>query len=216
MANFLGAESCETLRLMFADDRRFAKTVTMNKNRFGRGVYRYFAAPVPPLIEAVRRLVYPGLAEIANGWQRLLGHEERYPAPWPEFRRHCAAAGQATPSPLLLRYEAGGFNAPHQDLRGDVFFPVQLVVVLSSRAETAVGGQSDFAGGEFLFCDQPERKASDRRLVPAGLGDVVFFCTRSRLVRVGGVYGLKPVKHGLNQVTSGVRFALGIPFHEFR
>jgi hypothetical protein len=201
---------------MFADDMFFAKTVTMNKGRFGRGVYRYFAAPVPPLIDAIRELVYPFVAQTANDWQRLLMDEERYPAAWPEFRGRCAAAGQTTPSPLLLRYEAGGFNALHQDLRGDVFFPVQLVIVLSSRGESVVSGDNDFSGGEFLFCDQPERKASDRRLVPAGLGDVVFFCTRSRLERIGGAYGLKPVKHGLNRVTAGIRFALGIPFHEFR
>lgn len=128
----------------------------------------------------------------------------------------CAEAGQTTPSPLLLRYEAGGFNALHQDLRGDVFFPLQLVVVLSPRA--ASGDDSDpggFTGGEFLLCDQPERKSSDRRQIAAGLGDAVLFCTRARLVRVGDVHGLKPVMHGLNLITSGTRYAIGIPFHDF-
>lgn len=212
---FLSDENCETLRRMFADDALFAKTVTMNKPHFGNGVYRYFAAPVPPLVDAIRQLVYPRVAEIANEWQRLLASEERYPATWPAFRGRCAAAGQTTPSPLLLRYEAEGFNAPHQDLRGEVFFPLQLVIVLSARAESVVDGENTFTGGEFLVCDQPERKASDRREAPAGLGDAVLFCTRSRLVRVGGVYGLQPVKHGLNRVAAGVRFAVGIPFHEF-
>lgn len=135
---------------------------------------------------------------------------------WSAFQQRCSDADQMTPSPLLLRYEAGGFNALHQDIRGDVFFPVQLVIVLSSRAESATDGANTFTGGEFLFCDQPERKRSDRCAVPAGRGDAVFFCTRSRLVRVGGAYGLKPVKHGLNLVTTGVRYAVGIPFHEFR
>lgn len=212
---FLSDENCEALRMMFADDALFAKTVTMNKPHFGKGVYRYFAAPVPPLVDAIRQLVYPRVAEIANEWQRLLACDERYPATWPAFRGRCAAAGQTTPSPLLLRYEAEGFNAPHQDLRGEVFFPLQLVIVLSRRAESVVDGENTFTGGEFLCCDQPERKASDRREAPAGLGDAVLFCTRSRLVRVGGVYGLQPVKHGLSRVAAGVRFAVGIPFHEF-
>lgn len=212
----LSAERCETLRLMFDDDLLFAKTVTMDKARFGKGVYRYFAAPIPPLVEALRHLVYPHLAAIANRWQRLLQREDQYPATWPPFRQRCAQAGQTTPSPLLLRYEAGGFNALHQDVRGDVFFPVQLVIVLSPRVEEASGDALAFTGGEFLVCDQPQRKPSDQRAVQAGLGDAVFFCTRSRLMRVGGVYGLKPVKHGLNRVDSGIRYALGIPFHDFR
>jgi hypothetical protein len=160
--------------------------------------------------------MYPHLAELVNRWQRLLNREQFYPATWSGFRGRCAAAGQAVPSPLLLRYEAGGFNALHQDIRGDVYFPVQLVVVLSPRSNSTVGDESSFTGGEFLFCDQPERKDSDRRAVPAGLGDAVLFCTRERLVRVGGAYGLQPVQHGLNEVASGTRYAIGVPFHEFR
>lgn len=170
----LNAENCESLRAMFDDDLLFAKTVTMDKERFGRGVYRYFAAPIPPLVDALRQLVYLHLAAIANRWQRLLNCEENYPASWPQFGERCAQAGQTTPSPLLLRYEAGGFNALHQDLRGEVFFPVQMVIVLSRRVVSATGDNA-FTGGEFLFCDQPERKSSDRREVPAGLGDAVFF-----------------------------------------
>ena len=204
------------LRSMFDNDPLFAKTVTMNKDRFGQGVYRYFTAPVPPLVDAIRQLIYPQLAEIANRWQRLLDREEPYPATWTSFRHRCARAGQTTPSPLLLRYETGGFNALHQDVRGDVFFPLQLVVVLSPRAESDAHDAGAFTGGEFLLCAQPERKPSDRRLIPAGLGDAVLFCTRSRLIRVGGIYGLKPVKHGLNRIASGTRYAVGIPFHEFR
>lgn len=206
---------CAAIREMFDQDRLFAKTVTMNKSRFGRGVYRYFAAPMPPVVNALRQSFYPRLAEIANRWQCLLKDEARFPMTWPEFRGCCAKAGQTTPSALMLRYETGGFNALHQDLRGEVFFPMQLVVVLSERVSSASGEANAFTGGEFLFCDQPERKASDRRVIPAGLGDAVIFCTRARLLCVGGAYGLKSVKHGLNQIDSGTRCAIGIPFHEF-
>jgi hypothetical protein len=212
----LSAERCETLRTLFDDDRLFSKTVTMNKDRFGRGVYRYFAAPIPPLVDAIRQRVYPHLAEIANRWQRLLRRDDQYPTTWSALRDRCIAAGQTTPSPLLLRYETGGFNAPHRDIRGDIFFPVQLVVVLSSRNDCLLSDSNAFAGGEFLFCDEPDRKPSDRCTVSAGLGDAVLFCTQARLVPVGGVYGLKPVKHGLNRITAGSRYALGVPFHDFR
>jgi hypothetical protein len=218
LPGLLRAEECETLRGMFDQDRLFAKTVTMNKNRSGKGVYRYFAAPIPLLVDAIRDRVYPHVAEIANRWQTLLDDEvkgdERYPATWSAFRDRCATAGQTTPSPLLLRYDAGGFNALHQDVRGEVFFPIQLVVVLSPRA-SAMNVANAFTAGEFLFCDQPERKPSNRRAIPAGLGDAVLFCTRERLVRVGGVYGLQPVKHGLARIASGTRYAIGIPFHDF-
>ena len=100
----------------------------------------------------------------------------------------------------------------HRDLRGRVFFPVQLAVVLSPRADQEADG---FQGGEFLLCDVPEGPKARRREVAAGLGDAILFCTRARLVRVGDVYGLKPVMHGLNPITSGIRYAIGIPFHDF-
>jgi hypothetical protein len=119
----LGPQQCETLRAMFDEDRLFAKTVTMNKSHFGKGVYRYFAAPLPSLVDAVRHLIYPHAAEIANRWQHMLNDNGLYPATWSEFHDRCAQAGQTTPSPLLLRYEAGGFNAPHQDLRGRCLWP---------------------------------------------------------------------------------------------
>ena len=215
LPGLLSAVECAALRTMFDEDRLFSKTVTMNKSHFGKGVYRYFAAPIPRLVDAVRRLVYPHMAQIANGWQRLLHEDDLYPATWSGFRGLCAEAGQSTPSPLMLRYEAEGFNAPHQDIRGAVFFPLQLAIVLSPRVDSPANDPNEFTGGEFLFCDQPERKPADRSLIPAGLGDAVLFCTRARLVRVGGVYGLKPVKHGMDRITSGSRYALGIPFHEF-
>jgi hypothetical protein len=112
--------------------------------------------------------------------------------------------------------DQGGFNALHRDLRGAVYFPIQMAVVLSPVAQTAVGDSDGFRGGEFLFCDVPESKKSQRREIPAGLGDMVLFCTRDRLVRVGGVYGLQPVKHGVNLITHGSRVVLGAPFHEYR
>ena len=168
------------------------------------------------IVEQLRRAVYPHAARIANGWQELLDETERFPPEWDAFREQCRRAGQTVPTPILLRYGPGGFNAPHRDLRGPVFFPIQLAVVLSRRADPDDPGSGGFTGGEFLLCDVPERRKARRRAVAAGLGDAVLFCTRDRLVRVGGVYGLQPVKHGAARVTAGTRVVLGVPFHEYR
>src|SRR5262249_45999341 len=123
--------------------------------------------------------------------------------------------GQAIPTPILLKYGPGGFNALHRDLRGPVFFPIQLAVILSPRAEGGAAAEG-FRGGAFLLCDVPEGKKTQRRARPAGLGDAVLFCTRDRLVRVGGSYGLQPVMHGVEPITNGTRLVLGVPFHEYR
>ncbi|MGH7170235.1 MAG: 2OG-Fe(II) oxygenase [Gemmataceae bacterium] len=216
IAGLVDAPTCARLRVLFDDDALFAKTVRMDREDFGRGAYRYFRAPIPEEVDQLRRAVYPHAARIANGWQRLLGEPERFPAEWDAFREECRRAGQTTPTPLLLKYGAGGFNALHRDLRGAVFFPVQMAVVLSPRADDSDPAAEGFHGGEFLLCDVPERPKSRRRLVAAGLGDAVLFCTRDRLEVVGGVYGLQPVKHGVATIAAGERFVLGVPFHEYR
>jgi uncharacterized protein len=216
LPRLLDPTTCERLRDMFDDDDLFAKTVVMDRPDFGRGEYRYFRTPVPGVVAGLRREVYPYVAHIANCWQRLLGEPERYPAEWEAFREKCARAGQATPTPILLKYGPGGFNALHRDLRGAVYFPIQMAVVLSRRADVAADPGDGFSGGEFLLCDVPPVRKARRREVPAGLGDAVLFCTRDRLETVGGAHGLQPVKHGLAPVMAGERFVLGVPFHEYR
>jgi hypothetical protein len=213
LAELVDAASCARLRSWFDQDERFAKTVVMDRPDYGRSTYRYFKPPLPALVDGLRRAVYPHAARIANGWQERLGEAARYPEEWAAFRETCRAAGQATPTPILLRYEAGGFNALHRDLRGPVYFPIQLAVVLSSRA---ADGEPGFQGGDFLLCDVPQRPKSRRRALPAGLGDALLFCTRDRPVAVGAAYGLQPVMHGVAPITAGTRYVLGLPFHEYR
>jgi hypothetical protein len=216
IAEMVDASTCERLCGMFDDGARFVKTVIMDRPRFGQGVYRYFAGPIPNEVDQLRRAVYPHAARIANDWQEMLGEPARYPAEWEAFRDECHRAGQTTPTPILLKYGPGGFNSLHRDLRGAVFFPIQLAVVLSTRGETADVQASGFQGGEFLFCDVPEGGKSRSQKVALGLGDAVLFCTRDRLVRAGAVYGLQSVKHGVAPITAGTRFVLGVPFHEYR
>jgi hypothetical protein len=214
VSGLLDPSTCADLRLLFDNDTLFAKTVVMDRDDFGQGVYRYFKAPIPAVVDGLRRAVYPQVARVANEWQGLLNETGRFPEDWEGFRLQCEEAGQTTPTPILLKYGPGGFNALHRDLRGSVYFPIQMAVVLSPVLEAA--GSEGFRGGEFLFCNVPEGKKSRRREITAGLGDAVLFCTRDRLVRIGGAYGLQPVKHGVNRITDGSRFVLGVPFHEYR
>ncbi len=216
IAGMVDAPTCEWLCGVFDDDGLFSKTVVMDRPEFGEGVYRYFGAPIPKVVDQLRRAVYPHVARIANEWQQMLGDSERFPEEWDSFRDRCHHAGQTTPTPILLKYGRGGFNALHRDLRGAVYFPIQLAVVLSPRADLEDADAPGFRGGEFLLCDSPEGRKSRRREVVLGLGDAVLFCTRDRLVRTGGVVGLQPVKHGAAPITAGSRFVLGVPFHEYR
>ena len=130
----LDATACAELRGLFDRDDLFSKTVAMDREDFGRGVYRYFRPPIPPLVEVLRRVVYPHVARVANDWQGLLNESSRFPQEWVGYRDHCHEAGQAWSTPILLKYGPGGFNALHRDLRGPIFFPIQMAVVLTRAA----------------------------------------------------------------------------------
>jgi hypothetical protein len=213
LAELVEPAACVQMQSWFENDGLFERTVVMDGPDFGVGVYRYFKPPIPATVDGLRRAVYVQAARVANCWQRLLGESETYPANWEGFRDACYQAGQMRSTPLLFRYRPGGFNALHRDLRGRVFFPLQLAVVLSPRADQDAEG---FEGGEFLLCDVPEGPKARRREVAAGLGDAILFCTRDRLDRVGSAFGLQPVKHGVAPIREGNRFVLGVPFHEYR
>jgi hypothetical protein len=141
LPELLDPATCALMRSWFDDDGRFERTVVMDRPDFGAGVYRYFRGAVPPAVDGLRRATYPHAARVANAWQRLLGESEKYPPDWDAFRDECHRAVQTQPTPLLLRYGPGGFNALHLDLRGRVFFPVQLAVVLSPRADQDAEGR---------------------------------------------------------------------------
>jgi hypothetical protein len=216
LPRLLEPETCAELCAMFDDEGRFVKTVEMDKADFGKGTYCYFRPPLPDVVSALRSAMYSHLATIANAWQQLLGADNRYPETWEAFRDVCHAAGQTKSTPILLRYTAGGFNALHRDLRGEVFFPLQLAVVLSRAALEEDPADEGFRGGEFLLCDVAEGRKTRPQVIPAGQGDAIVFCTRDRLAMVGGNYGLQEVMHGAAPITAGTRVVLGVPFHEYR
>lgn len=205
----LTPDECKGLAALYKDESRFRSRIDMARHRFGVGDYKYFARPLPPLIEELRLELYPPLAGVANRWMEALGAEERYPATHASFLVRCAASGQTRPTPLLLHYEAGGYNCLHQDIYGDVAFPLQAVVMLSRPGV-------DYTGGEFLLVEQRQRAQSMAEVVAAGQGELVIFTTRIRPAAGARGHYRVQMRHGVSRVHSGTRYALGIIFHDAR
>jgi uncharacterized protein len=205
----LCAEECASLAGLYAQPERFRSTVVMARHGFGRGEYRYFDTPLPPLIDTLRNALYPVLAPIANRWCEALRLEVRYPPHLEDFLARCHAAGQTRPTPLLLRYGPGDYNCLHQDLYGAHAFPLQLTVLLSRPGR-------DFSGGEFVLTEQRPRRQSRVHVVPLQQGDAVVFPVQHR--PVPGVRGATRVtlRHGVSRVSSGERYTAGIIFHDAR
>jgi hypothetical protein len=204
----LGRADCRALAALYGDAARFRSTVDMARHRFGRGEYRYFSYPLPPLVAALRTGVYPHLAPIANRWMAALGRAA-YPPTLADYLARCHAAGQMRPTPLLLHYRAGDYNCLHQDLYGELAFPLQVAVPLSEPGR-------DHTGGELIFSEQRPRNQSRATAVIAAAGEGIAFTNRERPVRgTRGVFRVQ-MRHGLSTVTRGERFALGIILHDAR
>lgn len=203
------ARKCTALARLFDDDARFRSTVDMARHRFGDGAYRYFAAPLPPIVATLRRALYPHLAPIANRWAESLRDERRFPPTLERYLTACADAGQRRPTPLLLRYHAGGYNALHQDLYGAMVFPLQVTIMLSRP-------RVDFTGGEFLLVEQRPRMQSRGHAFALERGDAIVFPCRARpATGTRGAYRVN-VRHGVSTVQTGERTTLGIIFHDAR
>jgi uncharacterized protein len=197
---------CRALAALYADEAAFRSRVVMQRHGFGRGEYKYLRYPLPPPVAELRRALYPLLAPVANRWREALREEGRFPATLDDFLAACHAAGQARPTPLILRYAAGDYNCLHQDLYGALVFPLQLTILLSDPA--------DFAGGEFLLVEQRPRMQSKGEVVPLRQGEAVVFAVHHRPVR--GTRGFYRVnhRHGVSRLRSGERTTLGIIFHD--
>jgi hypothetical protein len=203
----LDDDACAGLRARFDHDGAFRSTIVMERLGYGRGVYRYFRYPLPPLVERLREDLYARLVPVANAWAQALGDDARYPATLAEFLARCHANGQMRPTPLLLRYRAGDHNALHQDVYGDVAFPLQATVLLSDPA-------SDFTGGEFVLVEQRPRKQSLAHVVPLRRGDAVVFPNSIRPARGARGFFRTAFRHGVGEVRSGERVTLGLIFHD--
>jgi hypothetical protein len=206
-APLLAADECDDLAALYGDDRHFRRRIDMERYRFGRGEYKYFAAPLPPVVAAVRAAAYPPLAAIANRWESALGGRRCWPADLGGCLALCAKHGQTKPTPLLLRYDAGGYNCLHQDLYGEVAFPLQITCALSRRGV-------DFTGGESLLVEQRPRAQSRGDVVVLEQGEVLIFATRQRPLRGARGYHRVTLRHGVSRLHSGRRYSLGIIFHD--
>jgi hypothetical protein len=204
----LSPTQCAEVIDMFEDDGRFRSTVVMARHAFGEGTYRYFSDPLPPLVQTLRTNLYPPIAEIANRWAGRLG-ERRFPETLDGLLAECAAVGQRQPTPLVLRYGPGGYNCLHQDVYGDLTFPLQLLIMLSTPDE-------DFTGGESVFVEQRPRQQSRPMVVRPGLGQAVIFPVRHRPVPGSRGYRRVALRHGVSAVHTGSRHVLGVIFHNAR
>jgi hypothetical protein len=205
----LETAECASLVALWADELRFRKTVDMERHRFGVGEYRYFAAPLPPLVRELRTHAYRHLAPVANRMSEALGRDARFPASLAAFLRHCAASGQRQPTPLLLRYEADGYNCLHRDLYGEVVFPLQLTGFLSRPGV-------DYAGGAFLLVEQRPRSQSIGEALVPEQGELVIFATADRPSPGRRGWLRTSMRHGVSRVTRGERYTLGVIFHDAR
>ena len=183
------------------------KRVVMQQHGFGRGEYRYFAYPLPPLVQALRTALYERLAPVANRWAEQLRQPAEFPDSLAAYLEKCHAAGQTKPTPLVLRYEAGDYNCLHQDLYGAHVFPLQATVLLSEPG-------TDFGGGEFLLVEQRPRAQSRGEVVPLARGDAVIFAVRERPRRGTRGFHRAKLRHGVSTVRTGLRYTLGIILHD--
>ncbi|AWK90048.1 2OG-Fe(II) oxygenase [Azospirillum thermophilum] len=209
LEGLLDPRACAALAAGYDAEEGFRSRVVMARHGFGRGEYRYFAYPLPEPVAALRRALYPPLAAVANRWAVALGQPERFPEEHADYLALCHRAGQTRPTPLLLRYDAGDYNCLHQDLYGELVFPLQVAVLLSQPGE-------DFTGGEFVLTEQRPRMQSRAEVVPLRQGDAVVFPVNQRPVR--GTRGLYRVtmRHGVSRLRGGRRHTLGIIFHDAR
>ena len=206
-SKILNDEECAQLISQYHDDARYRKTVIMERHNFGLGEYKYFNYPLPPVVQALRAAIYPNLAPIANNWMRVLNINVQYPAGFEDFMENCHTQGQNRPTPLILQYSQGGYNALHQDLYGDIYFPMQAVVFLS---EPGVEHQ----GGEFVLIEQRPRAQSKAIVLQPRKGDMLIFTTNFRPVKGTKGYYRVNMKHGVSEITAGNRHTLGIIFHD--
>jgi hypothetical protein len=199
-------EICEQFIANYGDSI-YRKTVTMERHRFGLGEYKYFDYPLPEFVQTTRESIYPKLAPIANTWMERLNVDARFPNMFNELKKLCNENGQLKPTPLILKYGKGGFNTLHQDLYGEVYFPMQLAFFLNEP-------DMDYTGGEFVLTEQVPRSQSKAIVLRPHKGDMIIFTTNFRPVKGSRGYYRAAMRHGVSEVLSGERHTLGVIFHD--
>jgi uncharacterized protein len=208
LTGVLPTNTCDAFVALYDDEGKFRSRIDMARYAFGRGEYKYFSYPLPPVVQQLRSSMYPHLAPLANEWLDRLGSKQAsYPKELSDFTRQCHREDQKRPTPLMLKYGAGDFNRLHQDLYGDIFFPFQATFFLSQSGK-------DFTGGEFVLSEQQPRRQSRIEVLAPNQGDAVIFSVDHRPVRGARGYYRARLRHGVSTVRSGSRYTLGIIFHD--
>ncbi len=203
----LSPDECRDIAALYPNEEHFRSHVHMARHGFGKGEYRYFKYPLPDVLHGLRTALYPHLVVIANDWSTRMNANGRYPEHHADFLKECHDAGQTRPTPLLLQYVPGDFNCLHQDLYGDLAFPLQVAILLSEPGK-------DFTGGEFVLTEQRPRMQSRVEVVPLRQGDAVAFAVHDRPVKgTKGTYRVN-LRHGVSRIHTGTRHTVGIIFHD--
>jgi uncharacterized protein len=207
LPNVLSAADCDDLAVLFDQPEKFRSTIVMERHGYGKGQYSYFANPLPEKIINIRHQYYEELVPLANESMHRMGIDIRYPPSLAEFHKYCAERGQSKPTPLILNYDAGGYNRLHRDLYGDTLFPYQMVIMLSQK-------ETDFHGGEFVLVENWPRQQSIAHVLTPDKGDMIIFPVSERPVT--GTKGDRriSVRHGVSVIRTGHRLTVGIIFHQ--
>lgn len=207
LPGLLSRDEAQGIAALYASDEIFRSRVVMGRHGFGRGEYKYFAYPLPDLVQTLRACLYPRLRPVADRWNEILGRETSLPEDHNDFLLRCHTAGQARPTPLLLQYGEGDYNCLHQDLYGEHVFPLQVAILLSAPGV-------DFSGGEFVLTEQRPRMQSRVEVVPLRQGDAVIFAVHHRPVRGARGFYRVNMRHGVSRIRAGARHTLGVIFHD--
>ena len=205
--NLLTSKQCEELKENYHNPIGYRKIIVMERYRFGLGEYKYFDYPLPGLIQTIRETIYPKLVPITNTWMKQLNIDKQFPETFPEMQKLCQHNNQLKTTVLILKYGKGGHNTLHQDLYGEVYFPVQAVLFLSEPYE-------DYTGGEFVLTQQTPRAQSKAIVLKPKKGDMLIFTTNFRPIKGSKGYYRAAMKHGVSEIHSGERYTLGIIFHD--
>ncbi|GAB3506435.1 2OG-Fe(II) oxygenase [Spirosoma knui] len=203
----LSPQGCQELAALFDTPGLYRKTIVMQKHGYGSGEYKYFSYPLPPVVDTLRHDLFRYLVPVATDWNERLGIEQRYPVDLDTWLATCHAAGQARPTPLILRYREGDWNALHQDLYGTFYFPFQAVLFLSQPRQ-------DYTGGEFVLVEQRPRMQSKATVLQPEQGQLLVFTTKYRPAKGARGYYRMQMRHGVSEVRSGTRVNLGLIFHD--
>jgi len=203
----LDATACQALAALFEEEEHFRKEVAMARHAYGEGHYRYFGYPLPALVAEMREAVYRLLLPVARDWTKALKSDAVYPDDYPDYLALCHAAGQRQATPLILQHQAGGYNRLHQDLYGDLAFPLQAVVQLSGR-------RRDFTGGEAVLVESRARMQGRAHVLPLRQGEMLIFA--NAVFPAPGKKGRvkATLRHGVAEITGGRRLALGLILHD--